>query len=63
MLENNASQEVDPSILTTFMKTCMKLLYDQKVVKWLQELIHKCIDKEKTPTTQHTIRNIGKHKV
>ena len=31
-----------PSILTTFLETCMKLLCDNKVVKGLQELITRC---------------------
>jgi len=31
--------EMDPSMLTTFLETCMKLLHDNKVVKGLQELI------------------------
>ena len=30
---------MDPSMLTTFLKTCMKLLHDNKAVKGLQELI------------------------
>jgi len=33
---------MDPSMLTTFLETCMKLLHDNKVVKGLQELITKC---------------------
>ena len=33
---------VDPSTLTTFLETCMKLLRDNKVVKGLQELITRC---------------------
>ena len=35
--------EIDPSILTTFLKTCMKLLCDSKVVKGLRELITRCV--------------------
>lgn len=31
-----------PLILTTFLKTCMKLLRDNKAVKGLQELITRC---------------------
>jgi len=27
---------MDPSMLTTFLETCMKLLHDNKVVKFLQ---------------------------
>ena len=33
---------MDPSMLTTFLETCMKLLCDNKVVKGLQELITRC---------------------
>jgi len=33
---------MDPSILTTFPDTCMKLLHDNKVVKGLQELDTRC---------------------
>lgn len=34
---------MDPSMLTTFLETCMKLLCDSKVVKGLQELITRCV--------------------
>lgn len=34
--------EMDPSMLTTFLETCMKLLRDSKVLKGLQELITRC---------------------
>ena len=34
--------EMDPSMPTTFLETCMKLLHDNKVVKGLQELITRC---------------------
>jgi len=33
---------MDPSMLTTFLETCMKLLHDSKAVKGLQELINRC---------------------
>jgi len=33
--------EMDPSMLTTFLETCMKLLRNRKFVKGLQELITK----------------------
>ena len=33
---------MDPSMLTTFLETCMKLLRDNKAVKGLQELITRC---------------------
>lgn len=35
--------ELDPSILTTFSDTCMKLLRDNKDVKGLQKLITRCV--------------------
>ena len=34
--------EMDASMLTTFLETCMKLLRDSKVVKGLQEIITRC---------------------
>lgn len=37
------NQEMDPSMLTTFLDTCMKVLHDSKVVKGLQELINRCV--------------------
>lgn len=37
--------ELDPSVLATFLNTCMKLLHNQKVVEGLQELIDKCTNK------------------
>lgn len=33
---------MDPSMLTTFLETCMKLLRDKKAVKGLQKLITRC---------------------
>jgi len=33
---------MDPSMLTTFLETCMKLLRDNNAVKGLQELITRC---------------------
>ena len=35
-------QEMDPSMLTAFLETCMKLLRDNKAVNELQELISRC---------------------
>ena len=45
MTETAVPQEVDPLILATFMKSCMKLLHDQKFVKGLQDLVDKCANK------------------
>jgi len=33
---------MDPSMLTTFLETCMKLLHNNKAVKGLQKLITRC---------------------
>ena len=38
--------EMDPSMLTTFLETCMKLLCDSKAVKGLQEFITWCKGQE-----------------
>jgi len=54
--------EIDPSVLTTFLETCMKLLHDSKVVKGLHELINKCAGKESTPDGHCIVRKTGKHK-
>jgi len=35
--------EMDPSMLTTYLDTCMKLLCDNKAMKGLQELITRCV--------------------
>lgn len=43
--QTNVPIEVDPSILTAFLETCMKLMRDSKVVKGLQEIINKCTGK------------------
>lgn len=42
-------EEVDPSMLTTFLETFMKLLCDKNIMKGLQELINKCVSKENAP--------------
>lgn len=54
--------EVDPSVITTFLETYMKLLCDSKAVKCLQELIKKCVDKDSSSHGPHVVRKISKHK-
>lgn len=49
-------EEVDPSMLTTFLETCMKLLHDRKVVKGLHELINKYVGKEVSLEGNHIFR-------
>jgi len=61
--ETNVPIEINPSVLTTFLETCMKLLHDRKSVKGLQELINKCIGKENSPNGHCAVRKFGKHKV
>jgi len=51
--------ELDPSMLTTFLVACMKLLQDSKAMKGLQELINRSI--RTTPGEPRIIRKIGKH--
>jgi len=40
--KDNPDKEMDISMLTTFLETCMKLLHNSKAVTGLQELINKC---------------------
>ena len=51
--------EMDPSMLTTFLETSMKLLCDSKAVKGLQELINICV--ETAQGEPRVVRNLGKH--
>ena len=51
---------MDPSMLTTFLETCMKLLHDSKVVNGLQELINRCTGN--TLGELLVVRKIGNHK-
>ena len=53
-------QEMDPSMLTTFLETCMKSLRDSNVVKGLQDLINKCT--RNISSESRVVRNIGKNK-
>lgn len=48
---------MDPSMLTTFLETCMKLLRDNKAVKGLQELITRCT----RSAEPHIVLILGKH--
>ena len=48
---------MDPSMLTTFLETCMKLLRDSKAVKGLQELITRCVGSREP----RVVRKLGKH--
>lgn len=49
--------EMDLSMLTTFLDTCMKLLRDKKAAKGLQELITRCAGSNEP----HMVRKLGKH--
>jgi len=48
---------MDPSMLTTFLETCMKLLWDNKAVKGLQELITRCAGSGEP----RMVQKLGKH--
>lgn len=48
---------MDPSMLTTFLETCMKLLRDNKAVKGLQELITRCTGSSEL----RMVWKLGKH--
>ena len=58
--QDKPAEEMDPSILNTFLETCMKLLRDRKVIKGLQELINKFASN--TPDGLRVVKKIGKHK-
>ena len=49
--------ERDPSMLTTFLETCMKLLHGNRAVKGLQELITRCAGFRE----HRVVRKLGKH--
>ena len=55
-------EELGPSMITTFLETCMKLLHDSKAMKGLQELINWCARKDGTTSELHVVRKLGKHK-
>ena len=48
---------MDPSMLTTFLETCMKLLCETKAVKGLQELITRCVGSQESCVVQKLGRN------
>jgi len=51
--------EMDPSMLTTFLETFMKLLHDSKAIKGLQELITRCVGT--APGEPCVVRKLRKH--
>lgn len=57
---NHHVQEIDPSMLTTFLETFMNLLRDSKVVKGLQELTNRCV--ENNLGELHAVWKIRNHK-
>lgn len=58
--KDRSELEMDPSLLTMFLETCMKLLRDSKAVKGLQELINRCAGT--APREPRVVWKIGKHK-
>lgn len=60
--QDKTIEEMDPSMITTFLKSCMKLLRDSKVMKGLQELINRCVGKENGTNKPRLVRKLGKHK-
>ena len=59
-IKDKPDPKMDPSMVITFLDTCMKLLRNSKVVKGLQELINRCVGT--APAKLHVVRKIGKHK-
>lgn len=58
----NEAQDIDNSLLATFLRTCMKLLRDKKVVEGLQGLIDNCTGKFKPPLEKRVVCKMGKRK-
>jgi len=56
-------EEMDPSMITMFLETSMKLLCDSKAAKGLHELINRCDGKGSATRESCIVRNLGKHKV
>jgi len=46
--DTTATQDLDCTVLKSFMKTCMKLLRDQEAIQGLQGLIDNCAIKDKS---------------
>lgn len=40
--KDKPDQKMDPSMVTTFLETCMKLRHDSKALVGLQEVINRC---------------------
>jgi len=58
----STTQETDPSLVTSFLQTCMKLLRHQKAVEGLQELIDNCVRKGNPLPNQCVVHKVGKGK-
>lgn len=54
-------EEMDPSMLTMFLETCMKFLHHSKAVKGLQELINQCAVKDNYTSEPCMVKKLGKH--
>jgi len=52
--------KMDPSMLTMFLETCMKLLHNYKAINGMQELINRCTGTR--PRELCIVWKIGKHK-
>lgn len=60
--QEKPAEEMDPSMITTFLETYMKLFRDSKVVKGLQELINRCTSMDGAIGELCMVRKFGKHK-
>jgi len=55
--KDHLEPKMDPSMLTIFLETCMKLLHDNRAVKGLQELITRCTGSGEL----RVVQKLGKH--
>jgi len=60
--QEKPAKEMDPSMITMFLETCVKLLRNSKVVKGLKELINRCAREENATDGPCKVRNIFYHK-
>jgi len=56
-MRDQLEPRLDPSMITTFLKTCMKLLCESKAIKGLKELITRCTGSGEP----HVVWKIGRH--
>lgn len=57
--KDRVEPEMDPSMFTSFLEICMKLLHNNRAIKGLQELITRCT--RTMPREPCIVLKLGKH--